>query len=115
MKELFVPLSAAEIDPILDFADRALVQQHILTAPRLCLLAAVEELFFTALASGRAGHVRCTLDGSGGVRLSFQTGQDPFPPVWEEPDLPTGFSFLRNGSTYTLAPRSDVPALLPDI
>lgn len=115
MKELFVPLSAAEIDPLLDFADRALVQQHILTAPRLCLLAAVEELFFTVLASGQDGHVRCMLDGSGEVRLSFQTGRDPLPPTWDEPDLPAGFSFLRDGSTYTLVPRPDVPALLPDI
>lgn len=115
MKELRVPLSAAEIDPILDFADRALVQQHILTAPRLCLLAAVEELFFTVLASGQTGHVRCMTDGSGGVRLSFQTGRDPLLPAWEEPDLPVGLSFLRDGSTYTLAPGPDVPALLPDI
>lgn len=115
MKELLVPLSVAEIDPILDFADRALVQQHILTALRLRLLAAVEELFFTALASGQTGHVRCALDGSGGVSLSFQTERDPFPPVWEEPDLPMGFSFFRDGTTYTLAPRPDSPALLPDI
>lgn len=115
MKELFVPLSAAEIDSLLDFADRALVQQHILTAPRLCLLAAVEELFFTVLTSGQTGQVRCMLDGSGGVRLSFQTERSPLPPVWEEPDLPTGFSLLREGSTYTLVPQPDGPALLPDI
>lgn len=115
MKELSVPLSAAEIDPILDFADRALVQQHILTAPRLCLLAAVEELLFAVLASGQTGQVRCMPDGSGGVRLSFQAGQDPLPPTWEEPDLPAGLSFLREGSTYILAPQPDVPALLPDI
>lgn len=115
MKELSVPLSATEIDPILDFADRALVQQHILTAPRLCLLAAVEELLFTVLASGQTGQVRCMPDGSSGVRLSFQAGQDPLPPTWEEPDLPAGLSFLREGSTYILAPQPDVPALLPDI
>lgn len=112
MKELLVPLSAAGIDPILDFADRALVHQHILTAPRLRLLAAVEELFFTVLASGQTGQVRCMPDGSGGVRLSFQAGRDPLPPTWEEPDLPVGLSLLKEGSTYALAPGPD---LLPDI
>lgn len=112
MKELLVPLSAAEIDPILDFADRALVQQHILTAPRLCLLAAVEELFFAVLASGQTGHVRCMPAGSGGIRLSFQTGRDPLLPAREEPDLPVGLSFFKEGATYTLAPGPD---LLPDI
>ena len=114
MKEFSVPLSAAEIDSLLDFADRELVRQHISTAPRLCLLAAVEELFFAVLASGQNGHVRCTPDGSGGVRLSFQAGQDPLPPIWEEPDLPKGLSFLGEGSTYTLALQPDGPALLPD-
>lgn len=112
MKEILVPLSAAELDPILDFADRALVQQHILTAPRLRLLAAVEELFFTVLAAGLTGQVRCMPDGSGGVRLFFQTERDALLPAREELALPEGLSFLKEGATYILAPGPDS---LPDI
>lgn len=112
MKELSAPLSAEEIDPVLDFADRGLVQQHIPTAPRLCLLAAVEELFFAVLAAGLTGQVRCMLDGSGGVRLFFQTERDALLPAREELALPEGLFFLREEATYTLAVR---PALSPDL
>ncbi len=105
MKELFVPLSAAEVDSILDFIDRELIQQHILTAPRLCLLAAVEELFFAALvlASGQRGQVRCTLNGSSGVRISFQTERGAVVPDQEELYLPEGISLVREEFTYALA------------
>lgn len=116
MRQLSVPLSTERIQSVLDFLDRELTRQRILTAPRLCLLAAVEELFFAALAlrPGRGGHMRCGLEPSGAVRLSFRSRHGPILPEREQLYLPEQLSLRSEGSSYILTSSPEQAAAIPE-
>lgn len=49
MRKRSAPLTVTEVDPVLDFIDRALTRLGLSTASRLPLLAAAEELLLAAL------------------------------------------------------------------
>lgn len=114
MRKRSAPLTVAEVDPVLDFIDRALTRQGLTTASRLPLLAAAEELLLAALAltAGQEAQVLCSLERPDELQISFQTGSGPFFSNDADLALPEGFSLRREDTSYIIPLNSGKPSRL---
>ena len=99
MRKRFAPLTVTEVDPVLDFIDRALTRLGLSTASRLPLLAAAEELLLAALdlTAGQEAQVHCS---------------GPF--VLNDADLalPEGLSLRREDAAYIIPLNGGKPSRL---
>ena len=113
MRKRFAPLTVTEVDPVLDFIDRALTRLGLSTASRLPLLAAAEELLLAALvtAAEQEAQVLCSLE-PGELQLSFRTRAGPF--VLNDADLalPEGLSPRQEDAAYIIPLKGGKPSRL---
>ena len=104
MRKRSAPLTVTEVDPVLDFIDRALTRLGLSTASRLPLLAAAEELLLAALdlTAGQEAQVHCSLERPAG----------PF--VLNDADLalPEGLSPRQEDAAYIIPLNGGKPSRL---
>ena len=112
MRKRFAPLTVTEVDPVLDFIDRALTRLGLSTASRLPLLAAAEELLLAALdlTAGQEAQVHCSLERPGELQLSFRTGAGPC--FSDDLALPEGLSLRREDAAYIIPLNGGKPSRL---
>ena len=114
MRKQSAPLTVTEVDPVLDFIDRALTRLGLSTASRLPLLAAAEELLLAALdlTAGQEAQVHCSLEQPGELQLSFRTRAGPF--VLNDADLalPAGLSPRQEDAAYIIPLNGGKPSRL---
>ena len=109
MRKRFAPLTVTEVDPVLDFIDRALTRLGLSTASRLPLLAAAEELLLAALdlTAGQEAQVHCSLERPGELQLSFPCFSDD-----ADLALPEGLSLRREDAAYIIPLNGGKPSRL---
>ena len=114
MRKRFAPLTVTEVDPVLDFIDRALTRLGLSTASRLPLLAAAEELLLAALvmAPGQEAQVLCSLARPGELQLSFRTRAGPCFSDDADLALPEGLSLRREDAAYIIPLNGGKPSRL---
>ena len=114
MRKRSAPLTVTEVDPVLDFIDRALTQLGLSTASRLPLLAAAEELLLAALdlTAGQEAQVHCSLERPGELQLSFRTGAGPCFSDDADLALPEGLSLRREDAAYIIPLNGGKPSRL---
>ena len=114
IRKRFAPLTVTEVDPVLDFIDRALTRLGLSTASRLPLLAAAEELLLAALdlTAGQEAQVHCSLERPGELQLSFRTGAGPCFSDDADLALPEGLSLRREDAAYIIPLNGGKPSRL---
>ena len=111
MRKRFAPLTVTEVDPVLDFIDRALTRLGLSSLP---LLAAAEELLLAALdlTAGQEAQVHCSLERPGELQLSFRTGAGPCFSDDADLALPEGLSLRREDAAYIIPLNGGKPSRL---